>query len=150
MGLKDLREMETGPFPPFHFDRFVIVTAIATMMLGQLYILQSLDNSLEYAGLAKIVIPVLYYWSLESQIAHSIAIVTIGSVKLFGLKGIEQRIAEMDPLPEKHPWNQADKNDRSKYHCSDCGVTVPLTAADIQSGIVLYCPVCDDEMIIET
>jgi len=145
MGLKDVAETDYGELPPLNFDRLMLVTAIATLMLGQLYILQSLDNSLEYAGIAKLVIPVLYYWTFDKQIAHLISVVAIATVKLLGLETLEEWFS-MPNLPENHPWNETDDSDKSLYHCPDCGVTVPVTAADIQAGIRLYCPICDDEI----
>lgn len=32
------------------------------------------------------------------------------------------------------------------FMCNQCLVVVPLTAADTQAGIRLFCPECDEEM----
>lgn len=49
-------------------------------------------------------------------------------------------------LPPDHPWREASIHDRMIHICDDCLVVIPVTAADIQAGIRLFCPQCDGEM----
>lgn len=55
---------------------------------------------------------------------------------------------EMDAVdvPEGHPWRETPTMDRMVFWCADCAVTIPVTAADPQAGIQLFCPGCDAEM----
>lgn len=48
-----------------------------------------------------------------------------------------------------HPWREVDTTDRLLFTCRDCDVDVPVTAADTQAGIRLYCLECDGEMELD-
>lgn len=49
-------------------------------------------------------------------------------------------------LPVDHAWVEAKDTDTLLFYCGDCDIHVPVTAADTQAGIRLFCPGCDDDM----
>ncbi|RLM53177.1 hypothetical protein DVK02_14910 [Halobellus sp. Atlit-31R] len=49
-------------------------------------------------------------------------------------------------LLDGHEWQQCSRYDKLDFYCSECKIHIPVTAADTQAGIRLFCPQCDRTM----